>query len=113
MDKDDQARYIADLVLGAEKVLISAGKPDKASAVEKFFTEVKQGDTNSLGMAEYEINLAKARLADARRREKDPNAKRLEVEDAMAVTLQKNDIELPDSFFTVLSDFRPKLPPKK
>jgi hypothetical protein len=36
----------------------------------------------------------------------------LEVEDAMAVTLKKNGIELPDSFFTVASNFQPKLPPK-
>jgi hypothetical protein len=30
----------------------------------------------------------------------------------MAGTLQKNGIELPDSFFTVATGFRPKLPPQ-
>jgi hypothetical protein len=41
-----------------------------------------------------------------------PNDPRLEVEDVMGLTLQKNHIELPDSFFTVLSNFRPKFPPQ-
>jgi hypothetical protein len=39
----------------------------------------------------------------------------LEVEDALFVTLNKNGIELielPDSFFTVASGFRPNLPAK-
>jgi len=30
-----------------------------------------------------------------------------------AFTLHKNGIELPDSFYTVASNFHPKLPPKK
>ena len=47
-------------------------------------------------MVEFDINPAEARLADARRLQSDPKAKRLEVEDAMAVTLQKNSIELDD-----------------
>jgi hypothetical protein len=64
-------------------------------------------------MVEFERNLALARVADAKRAAKDPNAPRVEVEDAMAVTLQKNHIELPDSFFTVASTFKPQFPPKK
>jgi hypothetical protein len=63
-------------------------------------------------MVEFERNLALARVADAKRTEKDPIASPVEVEDAMAVTLQKNRIDLPDSFFAVNSGFRPKLPPK-
>ena len=31
----------------------------------------------------------------------------------MAVTLKKNGIELPDSFYTVQRNFPPKLPPQK
>jgi hypothetical protein len=42
--------------------------------------------------------------------EKDINAQRVWVEHALAVTLKKNGIELPDSFFTVLSNFKPKYP---
>jgi hypothetical protein len=62
-------------------------------------------------MVEFETNLALARVADAKRAEKDPKAQRVEVEDAMAVTLQKNHIDLPDSFFTVARNFKPKFPP--
>jgi hypothetical protein len=31
----------------------------------------------------------------------------------MAFTLHKNGIEVPDSFYTVLSNFKPKFPPQK
>ena len=57
--------------------------------------------------------LARARVADAKRPANDPNARRLEVEDAMIVTLRKNGIELPPNFLTVASGFKPKLPLKK
>jgi hypothetical protein len=53
---------------------------------------------------------AGARLIDAQKVEKDINAQRVWVEHALAVTLEKNGIELPDSFFTVLSNFKPKYP---
>jgi hypothetical protein len=63
-------------------------------------------------MSQFYMDLARARLADAKRAEQDPNVRRLEVEDAMFVTLKKNNIELPDSFFTVHSNFHPKHPPQ-
>jgi hypothetical protein len=56
------------------------------------------------------LTLAKARVTDAKNIEKDPKAQRIEVEDAMAVMLKKNGVELPDSFFTVASGFKPKFP---
>ena len=71
------------------------------------------GDDAPIGAIEFERNLARARLADIRNLEKDPRADRLEVEDAMAVTLKKNGIELPTSFYVIANGFRPKLPPKK
>ena len=37
-----------------------------------------------------------------------PNDPRSEVEDAMAITLEANGIQLPDSFYTVAKDFKPK-----
>ena len=47
-------------------------------------------DSNtSIGMSDFMLDLAQARLADAQRALKDPNAHRLEVEDAMLVTLKK------------------------
>jgi len=113
MADDDQDEYVADLVVGAQKVLDDGAKHDLAVKVHKLFTDIKQGDKISAGMSDFEILLAKARVADDLRIQKDPHARRLEVEDAMALTLKKNAIEVPDSFFTVAGNFHPKLPPKK
>ena len=63
-------------------------------------------------MVEFERNLARGRVADLRNLEKNPTARRLEVEDVMGVTLEKNGIELSDGFFTVANGFHPKLPPQ-
>lgn len=112
MADQDQSDYIGDLIVGAEKVLTDEGKPDLAAQVKYLFTTENKGDADTIGMVEFERNLVLARVADAKQAEKDPNAQRVEVEDAMAVTLQANHIELPDSFFTVASNFKPKYPPQ-
>jgi hypothetical protein len=109
----DQADYIQVLVDGAQKVLNNEGRSDFARKMDQLFTEIPAGDKISLGMQEFENNLALARVTDAKNVIKDPNAQRLEVEDVMAATLEKkNGIELPDSFFTVGSNFKPKFPTK-
>ena len=113
MAKADQDEYVADLVLGAQKALRGANQSDKATQVRNLFVVIRPGDQISDGMAEFEIILAKTRLADAQRREKDPKVRPLEVEDAMAITLKRNGIKLPDSFLTVNANFRPKHPPKR
>jgi hypothetical protein len=112
MAAQDQSDYIVILIEGAQKVLIQSGKKDVADKVHTLFTKKLGGDESPVGVVEFEGNIARARLADIRNLEKDPRAARLEVEDAMVVTLQKNGIELPDSFFTIASGFRPKLPPQ-
>ena len=106
----DQSDYIVVLIVGAQRVLIDSGRKDLADKVHILFTTTIPGDDAPVGAVEFESNLARARSADIRNLEKDPRAARLEVEDAMIVTLQKNGIELPDSFFTVAGGFRPKLP---
>lgn len=111
MAGSDQDQYIAELVQGAEKVLTDAGKADQSAQVSKLFTTNLGDDKISVGMAEFYRNLARARVADAQNIAKNPNAQRLEVEDAMAVTLHKNGVEVPDSFFTVLASFQAKSPP--
>jgi Mlc titration factor MtfA (ptsG expression regulator) len=110
MALQDQADYIHLLVDGAQKVLIEQRKDDLAAKVHKLFTEVPRGDSGSLGITEFERNLDRARLADIRNLEKDAHALRIEVEDAMAATLEANGIDLPASFFTVASKFRPRFP---
>jgi hypothetical protein len=112
MTGPDQNEFVAELIIGAQNVLTAAGHPEQAAQVRKLFTEIEPGDQISDGMAEFEIVLAKVRLADAQRMEKDPSAHRLEVEDAMAITLKRNGAVVPDAFFTVASGFRPKHPPR-
>jgi hypothetical protein len=109
----DQGAYVQALVDGAQKVLIDQGRRDLAAKVYQLFTEVPRGDNRSLGMTEFESNLQRARLTDAQEVAKDSKALRIEVEDAMAVTLQANHIELPDIFFTVAKNFKPRYPPQR
>ncbi len=113
MAQDDRAEYVSELISGAEKVLTDEGKPDLAAQVEHLFTTNAPDSNTSIGMNEFTITLAKARLADAQRALKNPDAKRVHVEDAMAVMLKKlHGIDLPQSFFTVNGNFKPKFPPK-
>ena len=108
----DQASYVGLLVQGAEKVLTDEGRSDLAALVNKLFLTIPAGDKMSLGMTEFERNLALLRLDDARVHEKNPKEPWLEVEDVMFSTLQKNHIDLPDNFFTVNNNFKPKFPPQ-
>jgi hypothetical protein len=111
MASEDKGEYVSLLVGGAEQVLKDEGRADLAAKVEDLFTRILPGDQHSIGMVEFQLNLARARVTDTKNVAKDPHAQRLEVEDAMAVTLKKNGIQLPDSFFTVARNFQPKLPP--
>jgi hypothetical protein len=113
MSDQDQGEYIAELIVGAQKVLNDDRKPEFAEQVHKLFNTKDPEGNMSIGMTQFEIVLAKARLADLQRTKKAPGARRLEVEDAMIVALRKNGIELPTSFLTVAKDFKPKYPPKK
>jgi hypothetical protein len=113
MADDDQDEYVADLVVGTQHVLDAAGRHQESVKVHDLFTRIKPGDKISDGMSDFEILLPKARVADDLRVQNEPNARRLEVEDAMALTLRKNGIEVPDAFFTVISNFQPKHPPRQ
>jgi hypothetical protein len=110
MASEDKGEYISQLVGGAEQVLKAEGRANLAARVETLFTTTEPGDQHTLGMVEFQLNLARARVTDAKNVEKTPSAQRLDVEDAFAVTLKKNHIDLPDSFFTVGRGFRPKYP---
>ena len=105
----DQADYIGDLIVGAEKALADTGKPALAAQVKSLFTTKLGTDKDTLGMVEFERSLAIIRLHDAQHPEETPS----EVEDVLAIMLENNHIELPDSFYTVNENFRPKLPPKR
>ena len=113
----DQSDYIGNLIVGAENVLAGEGKSDPAALVKRLFTTKDAGDADVIGMVEFERNLALARVADAERAEQDPKARRVEVEDAMLVTLKKNTIPMSQYFVrgvrAINSNFRPKHPPQK
>ena len=112
MADQDQGAYVGLLVEGAEHVLVAQGRNDLAAQVDQLFTKKLGNDNMPLGMVEFERNLALVRLDDAKDAEKHPNDPRLEVEDVMAITLENNRIELPDSFFAVAKHFKPKFPPQ-
>ena len=94
MDSYAQAEYIADMVDRTEKAFRDDGKPDLALKTEQLFALVEPGDAMSVGLVELERNVARARVADLDRLAKNPKAQRVEVEDALFVTLKKNGMEL-------------------
>ena len=116
MASQDRHEYVADLLTGTQKVLIDGGRSDLAAQVNNLFTEIPAGDDVPLGITEFRSNLARARVADAERAAKDPNAHRLHVEDAMLVTLQKNNLPMSQDFVrgfrAINNNFQPKLPPQ-
>jgi hypothetical protein len=114
MAEQDQGEFVSALIQGAEKVLTDEGRPDLAAQVSHLFTTNAPNSNISIGMSQFMVTLAVLRVKDAEIGAKDPNTQRIEVEDAMAMTLQENGnhIDLPDSFFTVASNFKPKLPPQ-
>ena len=113
MATSDQAAYDRVLWEGAEQLLKDEGRPDLAAQVERLYTTILPGDRDPIGVVEFEINLAIVRADDAKNVLEHPNNPRSHVEDAMAITLENNHIPLPDSFFTVAKDFKPKHPPQK
>jgi hypothetical protein len=117
MGDRDQSEYIGNLIVGAESVLTDESKADLAAKVKYLFTAKLGNDADVIGMVEFERNLALARVADAERAAQDPKAHRLEVEDAMLVTLQKNNIPLSQgfikSFRVVNNGFRPQYLPQQ
>jgi len=112
MADQDQADYIQVFVDGAQKVLKDEGRGDLANKMDALFTEVPAGDKVSLGMEEFEDNLALVRVYDAHNVVKNPTIPRLEVEHAMILTLKKNGIILPKSFMHVVTISTPKFPPQ-
>ncbi len=114
MATQDRSDYVASLLIGTQQVLTEEGRPDLADQIHKLFTDTPVGDEASIGMTEFMRNLARARVADAQRAAQVPNAHRLEIEDVMLVTLQKNNIPLSQGFVRTLrainSNFEPKFP---
>lgn len=105
---DDQITYVDRLAQSVE----DATKGKQLARVKKFFM-LKQPGENISGMGQFELNLSLARVADLRAIEKNSKARRLEVEDVMYVTLERNGIILPNGFKPHVINFQPKYPPSK
>jgi hypothetical protein len=102
---DDQIDYITQLVNSVE----AATSGQQLAQVKRFFMNKQPGEQIS-GMGQFEVNLALARIADIDNAEKDLKARRLEVEDVLYVTMEKNGIVLPAGFRPSAPNFKPKLP---
>jgi len=109
MADKDQVDYLDGLITGAEKVLTDAGKPALAAQIEHLFTTKLGNDRDTIGMVEFENNLAITRADNADHPQDQPS----EVEDVMIITLENNHVALLDSFYDLNKNFRPKRPPKK
>jgi hypothetical protein len=103
----DQSRFVGGLVRGAMDILTKAGHADQAKAVAHLFP-----DPDRITPA-FKAALASERIVDAKRSVEQPEATRLEVEDALMEMLKKDGIALPDSIYTVNRDFRARLPVRR
>jgi hypothetical protein len=112
MADQDQAEYVGLLVQGAERVLADEGKADVVQKVHQLFTTKDPASGLSMGMKQFEMNLAQARIVDADNALNDPKIPRLEVEHAMIRSLNQNGIVLPKTIMTVMKDFKPKFSPQ-
>jgi hypothetical protein len=105
----DQSRFVSGLVHGAMDILTKAGHADQAQKVAHLFPYPDR----ATAAPAFKAALAQERAVDDKRAIEQPDATRLEVEDAMLELFKKNGIALPDSFYIVNRDFRARLPVKR
>ena len=89
-------------------ILTKSGHADQARKVARLFPDPDRATATPV----FKAALAQEREVDDKRNIEQPDASRLEVEDALLELLKKNGIALPDSFYTVNRDFRARLPVK-
>ncbi|MGB8590934.1 MAG: hypothetical protein WA755_13605 [Candidatus Acidiferrales bacterium] len=107
MAGDDQITFVDKLVDSVEAAC--QNDPALLARVKRFFLAKQPGEQIS-GMGRFSINLSLARIADLQVAEKNPNARRLEVEDVMYATLFKSGIILNKNFRPVAVNFHPQKP---
>jgi hypothetical protein len=103
-----QAECLANMVQMTMLAFRNEGRADLAYQVDKLFTTTEPGDASPLGIVEVLRNVALARVADLKRFSKDPQAARIQVEDALFVTLKKNNIfteAMPDDALQLTAGF--------
>jgi hypothetical protein len=105
MADEDQIAYVGALEESVKNAMTASQLP----RVKRFFQKKQPGEVIS-GMGQFEMNLSMARLADVQARDKNPKARRLDVDDVMYVTLERNGIALPEGFRPAAMQFRPTRP---
>jgi len=117
MAAQDRQDFLDSLSRDAETVLEQEGRSADAQKVHHLFNDISPGSDLPLGEAELEMNLDNARVRDAEKHIKNHDARRVQVETALALTLSKNGVQItPDfvkAFMQLTGTFKPKVPPKK
>jgi len=104
MSGDDQIKFVDKMTDSVEDA--SKNDPALLARVKRFFLKKQPGEAIS-GMGRFELNLSLARVADLQAAEKNPKARRLEVEDVMYASLARSGIILNKYFSPV---FQPQKP---
>jgi hypothetical protein len=97
MDAFDQAEFIATMVDIAETSLRKAGMPGAATRLVEAFAKYEPGFSASQGVAQLEVDIDKARNADADMQRKNPNSysSRVHVQQAMVWTMEYFNVDVP------------------
>jgi hypothetical protein len=111
----DRQDFLDTLPTVAQTVLEQAGRSADAQKAQHLFNDISPGSKLPLGEAELEMNLDNARVRDAEKHIKNLETPRVQVEVALAETLQKNGIEVtPDLIKSLMQQtgtFKPTDPP--
>jgi hypothetical protein len=116
MTNQDRQAFLDSLSRDAETVLEQEGRSADAAKVHHLFNDISPGSNLPLGEAELEMNLANQRVRDAEKHIQNPDAPRIQVETALALTLNAHDIKItPDfvrSLMQLTGTFQPQSPPQ-
>jgi hypothetical protein len=117
MTNQDRQAFLDSLSRDAETVLQQEGRSADAQKVHHLLNDISPGSDLPLGEAELEGNPDSQRVRDAEQHIKNPDAPRLQVESALALTLSKNGVQItPDfvrSFMQLTGTFQPQPPPQR
>jgi hypothetical protein len=110
MTAQNRQAFLNSLPKVAETVLSKESRTADAAKVHKLFNEISPGSNLPLGEAEFEMNLASARVRDAEKHAQNHDAPRVQVETALISTLKKNGIDISadfiDGLFQLTDTFR-------
>jgi hypothetical protein len=117
MTAQGRQAFLDSLSRDAETVLQQEGRSADVLKVHQLFNDIRPGDNLPVGEAELELNLDSARVRDAEKHIRNPDAPRVQVEVALVETLSKNGIQMTPDFIKGLMQqtgtFQPQSPPQQ